>query len=46
MSKEMKGMKKTILSFLLALLPLCGWAEDEKLGYAVFDENTGTLTFK
>lgn len=46
MSKEMKGMKKTILSFLLALLPLCGWAEDEKLGYAVFDESTGTLTFK
>lgn len=46
MSKEIKGMNKTILSLLLALLPLCGWAEDEKLGYAVFDENTGTLTFK
>lgn len=42
MSKEMKGMKKTILSFLLALLPLCGWADNQ--GYAIFDG--GTLTFK
>ena len=29
---------------IVSLLPLCSWAENQ--GYAVFDESTGTLTFK
>ncbi|MBQ6377864.1 MAG: hypothetical protein IJJ56_03595 [Prevotella sp.] len=38
-------MKKNLLLVLIGLLiPLCGWAD--KQGYAVFDSETGTLTFK
>ena len=39
------NMKKNLLLVLIGLLiPLCGWAD--KQGYAVFDSETGTLTFK
>lgn len=37
-------MKKLLLLIIVSLLPLCSWAENQ--GYAVFDESTGTLTFK
>ena len=38
-------MKKNLLSLVIALfIPIIGWAEEQ--GYAVFDSETGTLTFK
>ena len=37
-------MKKNLFLLVMMLMPLCTWAA--KQGYAVFDSNTGTLTFK
>ncbi len=41
----MSKMKKNLLSLVIALfIPIIGWAAEQ--GYAVFDSETGTLTFK